>query len=530
MDCTYLPYRQTGYYSKLITDYLEQKESLQSLYVHQVSMDGIKAAIEQRQAFLQNRQALVHVLQQQYKDVSVAPAVQQNIQSLLQPNTFTVTTAHQPVIFTGPLYFVYKILHVVKLAEGLQRQLPDYRFVPVFYMGSEDADLEELGTIYVEGKQYQWKTKQTGAVGRMKVDKAFIALMEELSGQISVEEHGAAIIDLFRRCYRLNTTIQQATLEVVNALLGSYGVVVLIPDNAALKGLFAPVIKKELTEQFSHKAVEETSKKLSQQYKVQAGGREINLFYLTDDKRERIEKQGDGFVVQGINKSFTAASLLEELTTNPERFSPNVILRGALQETILPNIAFIGGGGELAYWLELKRVFAAINVPYPILILRNSFLFITKKQKESISTFGFQLADLFKPAQTLINDLVQHNAGKQLALAEEITSIQHFYNETLIPIVDKIDATLHAHVLNLSRQAEKKLTALEKKMLRAEKRKYEAEQRQINKLKEALFPHKNLQERVENVSLFYARYGNDFIENIYRHSLTLEQQFAVAQL
>ncbi|TKK64947.1 bacillithiol biosynthesis cysteine-adding enzyme BshC [Ilyomonas limi] len=530
MDCTYLPYQQTGYFSKLITDYLQQNEALQPFYEHEVSLDGIRTAIQQRQAFSQNRQVLADVLKQQYAGIEIDPAVEKNIQSLLQSNTFTITTAHQPVIFTGPLYFVYKILHVIKIAESLHKQLPEYHFVPVFFMGSEDADLDELGTINVDGKQYKWNTTQTGAVGRMKVDKAFIALLNELSNQISVEKFGKEIIALFRQCYKLNTTIQQATLELVNALFGEYGLIVLIPDNRQLKNLFAPVIEKELTEQFSHAAVAATIDALSQQYKAQAGGREINMFYLIDDKRERIEKEGDAFVVQAINKTFTKEELLQELQTAAERFSPNVILRGALQETILPNIAFVGGGGELAYWMELKQVFKAIHLPYPMLILRNSFLFINEKQATRTQELGFAVTDLFQSAQTLINELVKRNAGKQLTLTDEIACLQKLYSEKLTNIIDIINITLHAHVLNLGRQAQKGLIELEKKMLRAEKKKYEAQQRQINKLKAQLFPDNSLQERVENLSLFYARYGNEFIKIAYQYSLALEQEFAIVQL
>src|SRR6478752_2290659 len=168
MDCTYLPYQQTGYFSKLITDYLQRDAALQPFYEHEVSIRGIKAAIQQRQAFPQNRAVLVNVLKQQYQSISITPTVAQNVEALLQPNTFTITTAHQPVIFTGPLYFIYKILHVIKLAESLRQQMPEHHFVPVFFMGSEDADLDELGTINVGGKQYKWNTNQTGAVGRMK--------------------------------------------------------------------------------------------------------------------------------------------------------------------------------------------------------------------------------------------------------------------------------------------------------------------------------------------------------------------------
>ncbi len=528
-DCTNIPYQQTGYYSKTIVDYLEEKETLKPFYNHPVSMDGIKAAIEQRQAFPQNRDVLVSVLQQQYGNLSISTKTKKNIGLLTQPNTFTITTAHQPVIFTGPLYFAYKILHTVKLAETLSKQLPEHNFVPVFYMGSEDADLDELGTINVDGKQYKWNTKQTGAVGRMKIDKEFLTLLQELENQISVLPFGNELIRIFKRCYRPENTIQQATLEVINELFGEYGVVVLIPDNSELKRLLIPVFQKEIEEQFSYSEVEKTVVELSKNYKVQAGGRKINLFYLIDDSRERIEREGDNFIVQTKKLRFTKEELLKELENHPDRFSPNVILRGILQDTLLPNIVFIGGGGELAYWLELKNVFASVNVPYPMLLLRNSFLFVTPDKKEKMKKLGLSSVDFFKDALQLINDLIKRNADHQISIAEETKEAEELFVK-LQSIVSKADPTLAEHTVALSALTEKKLAALQDKIMRAERRKHDTEKKQIETIKGQLFPNGNLQERVDNISGWYARYGNDFIKNISQSSLSLEQQFTIVSL
>ncbi len=528
-DCTYIPYQQTGFYSKTILDYLDKQQTLQSFYKHEVSVEGIKAAIEERKAFPQNREVLVNVLKQQYQNLQISDNVQQNINLLSQPNTYTITTAHQPVIFTGPLYFAYKILHAVKLAEELSKQLPQNNFVPVFYMGSEDADLDELGTIKVDGKEYKWQTKQTGAVGRMKVDNDFIILLQQLQNQISVLPFGDELIDIFKRCYRLDITIQQATLEVINELFGKYGVVVLIPDNPDLKRLLQPVFIKEIQEQFSHKEVEETLADLSQYYKVQAGGRELNLFYLLDDKRERIEAKNDKFIVQSLELIFTREELINEIKNHPERFSPNVILRGVLQETVLPNIAFIGGGGEMAYWLELKKVFDAVQVPYPVLILRNSFLFINKKQAEKIEQLGFSAPDFFNDTLSLINDLVKRTSDKQITIESEIQQAKNLFSH-LQSVAQNVDITLQEHATALSALMEKKLKSFEKKIMRAERKKYNTQHNQIETIKQQLFPNKNLQERVENISGFYPRYGKSFLDIIYQNSLSLEQQFAIVTL
>jgi bacillithiol biosynthesis cysteine-adding enzyme BshC len=523
---TYLSYNSTGFFSKIISDYLSGASELHAFYQLSPTIDGIKASIAARQNFNTPRNILVEALQEQYGSTTHTTKVAQNIQSLSDKNTFTVTTAHQPNIFTGPLYFIYKIMHAIKLADELSAQLPQYKFVPVYYMGSEDADLDELGYVNAGGQKLTWETKQTGAVGRMKVDKALLKLIHAIRGQAGVLPYGNELTGLFTRCYTEGKTIQQATLEMVNELFGDLGLVVLIPDNAKLKTAFAPVVEKELTEKFSHKIVANTIEKLGQHYKVQAGGREVNLFYLIDDKRERVEFENDRFLVKTLALSFSKDEILNELKEHPERFSGNVILRGTFQETVLPNIAFIGGGGEIAYWLELKSVFDAIQVPYPVLILRNSFLLIKEEQQKRMEKLGFIEADLFQDELTLLNTLVKRESDHQLNLEKELQQAKDYYAH-LRTLSDAVDKTLSEHIIALEKQSLKKLTALEKKLLRAERIKYDSQQQQIAKLKHDLFPNNSLQERVDNFSLYYSNYGKAWLGMIYEVSTGLNEGFGV---
>ncbi|MES2005927.1 MAG: bacillithiol biosynthesis cysteine-adding enzyme BshC [Bacteroidota bacterium] len=523
---TYLPYESTGYFSKIVSDYLSQSPSLQPFYQHSPDLAGLKASIAARQSFNTPRNILVEVLNEQYKGIAVSEKTKQHITALADTNTFTVTTAHQPNIFTGPLYFIYKIMHAIKLADELNTQLPEFKFVPVYYMGSEDADLDELGYVTVGGQKLVWETKQTGAVGRMKVDKALIKLIHAIHGQAGVLPFGKELNELLQRCYKEGKLVQQATLELVNALFGEYGLVVLVPDNAKLKTAFQPVVEKELSEGFSHKIVADTIAALGKNYKVQAGGRDINLFYLIDDKRERIEVDGTRYEVRTLGLSFSKEEIVLELNSHPERFSANVILRGAFQETVLPNIAFIGGGGELAYWLELKNVFAAVNIPYPVLLLRNSFLLIQKEQYAKWKQLGFTDLDLFMPELDLLNILVKRETEHQVSLANELEQAKTYYTH-LRTLTDKIDKTLSEHLIALEKQALKKLTELEKKMLRAERFKYDVQQKQIGKLKAALFPNNSLQERTDNFSLYYATADNAWLQQLYSVSTGLNKGFGL---
>ncbi len=523
----FIPYSATGAFSTLVTDYISGSNLLQPFYRHPVSVAGIKAAIEERKKYPTNRTLLVDALNAQYAALDISGKVKANIEKLLLPGTFTVTTAHQPNILTGPLYFIYKILHAVALAETLSQQITGASFVPVYYMGSEDADLEELGHVYINGEKLEWDTKQTGAVGRMKVDKALIKMIDAIAGQVTIHPFGNDIIRLMKDCYKENISIEQATFKLVHALFSEFGLIVLLPDNPVLKRAFIPVMEKELTEQFSHPIVAETVKAFPAAYKIQASGRKINMFYLQEGRRDRIEFDHAQFSIHDTATQFDTEAIKKELYEHPERFSPNVILRPVFQELVLPNIAFIGGGGELAYWMELKNVFAAVQVPYPVMVLRNSFLFAEKKHAALATKLGFEMADLFKNEMQLLNELVKRDSAVQLNLDNEKQALLNLYAQ-LKKISGAVDSSLANHAEALQVKAYKKIEALEKKLLRAEKKKFGAQQRQLHTLKTALFPSGNLQERVENMIPFYARYGKDFIESIYRHSLSLQQEFVIA--
>ena len=528
MDCTstLIPYHKTAAFSSIVLDYIDGSPKLADFAGFPPTAAGLQKAILARQKFPTNRQLLVDELKKQYSGVPTISKVEQNIEALLSPDTFTVTTAHQNNIFTGPLYFIYKILHVIKLAGHLNSSFTGYKFVPVYYIGSEDADLDELNHIYLDGNKLSWNTSQKGAVGRMKIDKDFIKLIDAIDGQLGVMPHGRQTMDLIRQCYRMGEEVQTATFRIVNALFAEYGLVVLIPDNARLKQQMQHVFEDDLLKQTASGIVAETSGKLGELYKVQAHPRDINLFYLKDNLRERIELRDSNYEVLHSTIKFSPDTLLKELTEHPERFSPNVILRGLYQETILPNIAFIGGGGEVGYWLELKKLFEHYNTPYPVLVLRNSFLIIEKKWQDKINKLGFTPEEIFLPGQEIINLFVSRETDKQLELNGTLLATEQLY-ETIKKQASSIDVTLEKHVESLKTSSIQRLRELEKKMLRAEKRKFEDQKQRIDSIKNKLFPGTGLQERYDNLFYYYAKWGPSIIHKLAEHSLALEQKFSV---
>ncbi len=522
-----VPYRLTNNFSPIVLDYLNCSDKLKPFYSGPPNFEGIKTAIEEKKKHKVDRKLLTDTLRMQYSLVEGSEMIVQHINLLDDENTFTICTAHQPNLFTGPLYFMYKILHAIKLARTLKEKLPQYNFVPVYYMGSEDADFAELNHTYVRGKKIEWEKEQTGAVGRMTVDKTLMSLIEELQGQLYFEPHAGEVINLLKTSYEEGKDIQIATFELINYLYGQYGLLVLIPDNAALKRLMLPVFKEDLFNKVSSSVVAATSKALEKEYKVQANPREINLFYLKGHIRERIVSEKEGFIVHNTDIKFTTEEIEEELENYPERFSPNVILRGLYQETILPNIAFIGGGGEMAYWLQLKELFTHYSVPFPVLILRNSFLIVDKQAAGLMRKLGLKTEEIFASPFDLVNTLID-KAGKNPTLNGELAQVEELY-QSLHEVATGIDATLSQHVAALKAKTVKGIADLGKKMMRSERKKHEVLQTAIKKLKENLFPLDDLQERVENFSSFHAHWGRAFIDELLEHSLSLEQEFIVLE-
>jgi bacillithiol biosynthesis cysteine-adding enzyme BshC len=527
MDCKtdFIDYGDTGYFSRLMTDYLKEDPSLKPFYTYSPADPDFGQAMAARDAFPTDRALLTSELRSQYKGMEVHERLRENLELLERPDTYTVCTAHQPNLFTGYLYFVYKVLHAVKLAAFLTEKYPGKHFVPVYYMGSEDADLDELGTVHVEGRTYRWQTGQQGAVGRM-TPEGLAAMIDQVTERLGVDGPAAGLRQILREAYLEHPDIQTGTLWLVNALFGRFGLVVLIADTPGFKRAFSPVMERELFGQESFPVVSATIDRFPKAYHAQATPREINLFYLGDQLRERIIRTADKWEVLHTGISFTEAELRRELETHPERFSPNVILRGLLQETILPDIAFIGGGGELAYWLELKEVFAHFRVPFPALMLRNSLMWVEERAVKKLRKIDLAPAELFRDTEAVVSDFVRRHTRQDLVLKKEYRETEALY-EDLSRKALLIDVTLGATVAAQKKKALCQLGKLEHKFLKAEKKKFAWQAEAIRSLQAQLFPGGGLQERVENLLPFYARYGPAFFDEVYKVLDPLNKAFTI---
>lgn len=526
-----IPYRETGYFSQLICDYLDENEQVKPFYHRFQKIEDFKAQIEEKSNFPQeNREVLVSVLQKQYKDLEAAETLAK-VELLANSNTFTVTTGHQLNLFTGPLYFLYKIIDTITLSRKLKTQYPECDFVPVYWMATEDHDFDEINHFRLHGKNFAWnkagvEDNDKGAVGHFDTE-GLQAVYEQFCAELGSTDRAKKLCELFENAYLKHENLAEATRYLAHQLFGKYGLVIIDADDHDLKKLFIPQMKAELTANDSHEVVTSSTKKLEEAgYNSQVHPREINLFYQDNELRERIVKQDGKYFVNATQLEFTEEELLTELENSPEKFSPNVIMRPMYQEVILPNLCYIGGGGELAYWLQLKANFERAEVPFPILILRNSVLLITEKQFAKAEKLGISIKDMFLPQNDLVNQKIRKISNIDIDFTEQKKHLVKQFQE-MYALAEQTDKSFLGAVKAQEVKQLKGLDHLEKRLLKAQKRKLGDHIKRMTDLQNELFPSSNLQERVMNFSEFYMEYGEDLIPMLLDNLNPLEDGFTV---
>ena len=523
-------FKSTGYFSNIICDYLDQKESIKGFYNNFSDLNGFKKQIELRSGKFNttDRKTLVKSLLEQYKSIDTSSKSKNNIESLLKDNTFTITTGHQLNLFTGPLYFLYKIISTINLTTQLKKEFPKYNFVPIYWMATEDHDFEEIQYFNFKGEKISWDRESYGAVGRLNtkgLDQVFDGFIEKIGNGKNDED----IKMLFKQSYLEYDNLADATRFLANKLFGKYGLVIIDADKKDLKNKFIPFIKDDLIEQTCFKEVSKTIKKLSEDYKIQVNPREINLFYLDDKLRERIVFEDGVYNIKNTELIFTKEAILKEVENHPEKFSPNVLLRPLYQEVVLPNLCYIGGGGELAYWFELKKYFDTVNVSFPILLLRNSAVLCTSKQLKKIKKLNISKEEIFVNQNDLINRKVKDFSSINIDFSKQRSQISNMF-KNLEELSFQTDKSFIGAVKAQEKKQLNGIDKLEKRLLKAQKRKLKEIVERIIKVQNEIFPDHGLQERNANFSEFYLDHGEDLIPALINILEPLEQKFDLIEI
>lgn len=504
-----------GRFSTLVRDYLNRQSGTAELYNRFPSEKSLFEQAEDKLKSFKNREILCDSLERQLSFLELTELQIENLEKLRKNNTVTVTTGHQLNLFTGPVYIFYKILQVVKCCNYMSQKYPEINFVPIFWMATEDHDFEEINNFCFNCKGYTWKRDFGGATGRMNLD-GIDKVFEEFFQDLPDSKHADELKQLVKDSYLSSKTLTEATQRLIHELFGRFGLLMIDGDDRELKKLMIPAFEEDLIHNTAFAKVGETNRKLSEKdYNIQVNPREINLFYLEGDSiRERIVFEDGKFKVLNTQLEFSEQEIKEELKNYPEKFSPNVILRPLYQETILPNVAYIGGFGELSYWLQLKSFFEAMNIDYPLAIGRNSLMVISSKQRETLEKLSIDFSDLMLPVQQIINRNVIQNSETGIDFGKYEEMLAQMFAELEEKAV-KTDVTFSKMVDAQKTKQLKGLAKMFKRLERAERKKQADRTERIEAIYKKLFPINKLQERVDNFSEFHLEYGFHFIDEIY---------------
>ncbi|WP_044399593.1 bacillithiol biosynthesis cysteine-adding enzyme BshC [Lacinutrix sp. Hel_I_90] len=529
-----ISYQATGYFSELIGDYLANAKALKTFYNRFPKLENFKAQMEEKALEFseESRTILSETLLTQYENLKTSEITLNNIKSLKDSKTFTVTTGHQLNLFTGPLYFLHKIVSTINLATALKTAYPDCNFVPIYWMATEDHDFEEINYFNFHGKKLRWNRKASGAVGALETT-GLEAIYTVFSKELGLGKNADALKALFKSAYLEHNNLAEATRYLANALFLDYGLVVLDANDKDLKRLFVPQIKKELKAQVSFKAVSETNTHIEnlegKNYPIQVNPREINLFYITKNLRERIVFEDAIYKVLNTKIAWSETEILAEVNKYPERFSPNVILRPLYQEVILPNLCYIGGGGELAYWFQLKANFEANNIVFPILLLRNSVLIKTKQQANKLEKLNISNEAIFLKRDAFINKRVRAISNIDIDFSEQVQYLKSQF-EALYELAKQTDKSFIGAVSAQEKKQINGLKHLEKRLLTAQKRKLKDQVARMTALQNELFPNQSLQERNTNFSELYLEFGEALIPELVEALEPLKGEFTMLTL
>lgn len=523
---------QTGQFNALILDYLNGKEAVNKFISYPCTPAGYDEAIRHRAYNESHRSILVSEMEKQYRQLHLwdgeeSASVRENLALLGQTGTCTITTGHQLNLFTGPLYTLYKILTTIRTVETLRETYPHHKVVPVFWLATEDHDFAEINHIHVFGKKWEWPypTSVDGQpVGRLPLNG-----IESLLKQLEDLRIPASVLHIFHEAYTTHSNLADATFAIYHHLFARYGLLILQPDSRELKKLFMPYAVRDIVERITYHEVNTTISELQQSgYKVQVNPREINHFYITESgKRERIAGENN-YQINNTHITFNRDEIEAQLHTNPERFSPNVLMRPLYQEVILPNAGYVGGPGEIAYWLELKGMFESMGISFPVLHLRNSFVTVGEKLLKHADAAGLKLPDFFLDEPALV-DLFLQRSGEEFSVMEEIKQINAFLDVFTHKMehVDKSKVGAWVKRINEQKVVIKKLG---KDFVDIVKERNENQIDKILKLRQAILPNGVLAERSENILSKAKTNVSEYISEVHSHTHPFDRNVVCLKL
>lgn len=526
----WLDYRQlpieSGGFSELFFDYLYDFKEVERFYGKNFrdtqTLTNMVTALDGR---TKDRSVLVKILQEQNRNFGSTPKALDNISLLLKPTTYAVVTGQQVGLFGGPLYTILKTITTIKLSEKLKQKLPQFDFVPIFWVEGEDHDFAEMNHISVldpENKpariEYlpggEMPERNLGAIGEMVFDASLNQTLANLEAALQKTDFSEEVLKKLKEAYSPGRTFNQSFTRWMNYLFEDYGLVFISSNNPELKQLLSPVFVKEITEfPATSQTVIRQSALLEEKYHAQIKAKSINLFLFHKGGRYLIEPREHDFSLKGTRHFLQKDELLKIATETPELLSPNVVLRPIAQDTLLPTLVYVAGPSEIAYHAQLGPVYEEFNVVQPIIYPRASGSFLEERVDRVIEKYGIALTEFFEDAEKVTSKVAERisEVKADVLFASATSSFHDALNELKFGLKE-IDPTLLGALEGVKAKIDGNLSVLKEKTTAAQKRRHETAMRQIEKAIAGLLPNGVLQEREINVIYYMNKYGPDLVK------------------
>jgi bacillithiol biosynthesis cysteine-adding enzyme BshC len=521
-----LPLSRLQKLSRLFVTYATDYAPLDAFYAGDYRSSSVRRTLAERVAVHpRGRDALAQVLLEQNARWGLDKATQAHIEALRLPDSVAVVSGQQVGLLGGPLFTLYKVLTLCRLAHTLGKEL-ERPVVPIFWLAGEDHDYEEVSTLTVlKGAEPVTLrlapplSGYAGPVGRLPLPTSVRDVLTELENLLPATEFRDSLMALLRETYQPGVTLQDAFARLIKRWLPESGLVLIDPDDARLKALARPLFARELEDwQTAQAHLEQVSRALEDAYHLQVRPQPTNLFLLEDHRRVALDAVQEGFRLRGTDRWLSRREALNLLEVAPERFSPGVLLRPLYQDWLLPTLAYVAGPSEIAYWAQLKPLYAWAGLPMPLVFPRTMALLIEPRIGQLLERYGLRPEMLQEAPDRLLHTLVRQRLDGELEAAFE-TARQQLNNlvTCLRPVVERIEPTLGPATEALGAALRHELEHFEGRVLKAAKQREATLHHHLARLHASLFPNGVLQERVLSPVYFLSKYGPVLIPQLYEH-------------
>lgn len=471
---------------------------------------------------------IAELVSAQYDGTAVPLKVEENIKLLNSKNTIAIITGQQLGILGGPLYTIYKTITAIKLCEQLNGKFLEYNFVPVFWLEGEDHDFEEVRSVGLLDQNNKFVSityddgipleEPRGRVADIKFqNEAINNFIATFKSSLRETEFTPELMELITASLQ-NGTFLSSNKIILRRLFDKYGLIFFDPTDSTIKKYLKPIFLQELNTFRSNSGrLILNSAILEEQYHAQVKIKPVNLFMLRDGGRFSIEPlENDEFRLKRKKVRFTKEELINLIETQPELFSPNVLLRPIVQDFLFPTGFYVAGPGEIAYFAQLNLLYDIFSIHQPIIYPRVSATLAEKNTLALLEKYSLDVSDIFAHPEKLYDTILKKTTD--FDVEETFENATGRVNHILQEVIDSIatfDKTTADAGERYKQRAESVLNEYRSKVKDSQKKKYEVIERHASKIENVFMPNKNLQEREINIFYFINKYGFDFIDKLF---------------